>query len=114
MKLPYAARARVDKQKITDYLLSSTHPDGSSKARYFAAFGFRASRWQTLARALKEQALNYNVTSTMESKYGTRYSVDGLLETPDGRRPRIRSVWILAKRSRSPRLITAYPIQERK
>jgi hypothetical protein len=31
MKLPNAERARVDREKITDYLLSPVHPDGSSK-----------------------------------------------------------------------------------
>ena len=112
MKLHYARKARVDKRKVVDYLLASSHPDGASKARFFTSFGFRSSRWRILARALKKHGANGDVSSFVESKYGTRYSVDGLLEAPDGRRPRIRSVWILAKGSKSPRLITAYPIQE--
>jgi hypothetical protein len=110
MKLPYAANARVDREKIVAYLLSSSHPDGASKARYFTAFGFRTSRWQIFARALKEHGENCEVISSVESVYGTRYSVDGLMIAPDGRNPKIRTVWILAKRSKSPRLVTAYPI----
>jgi hypothetical protein len=114
MKLPFAAKARVDRRKIVNYLLSPSHPDGASKAKFFTSFGFKLSRWQILARALRRHGTDGEVSSFVESKYGTRYSVDGLLEAADGRRPRIRSVWILAKRSRSPRLITAYPIQEQK
>ena len=31
------------------------------------------------------------VTSLATSDYGTRYSVDGVIETPDGRNPRVRT-----------------------
>ncbi|HHT9108333.1 MAG TPA: DUF6883 domain-containing protein, partial [Candidatus Wunengus sp. YC64] len=51
----------------------------------------------------------YNVTKVVESEYGTRYSVDGLLETPDSRNPYVRTVWIIEKQSTTPRLITAHP-----
>lgn len=51
----------------------------------------------------------YNVVKVVESEYGTRYSVDGLLETPDSRNPYIRTVWIIEKKSTTPRLITAHP-----
>ena len=85
MKLPYAAHARVDRNKIATYLLSTSHPDGGSKARYFTAFGFRANKWQIFVRALKKHGENCELRSSVESKYGTRYSLDGLLETPDGR-----------------------------
>ena len=42
MKLPYAAKARVERKKIVEYLLSFSHPDGSSKAEFFSRFGFFA------------------------------------------------------------------------
>jgi len=35
MKLPYAAKARVERKKVVEYLLSFSHPDGSSKVRFF-------------------------------------------------------------------------------
>jgi hypothetical protein len=112
MKLPYAAKARVDRRKIVNYLLCPSHPDGASKAKYFEAFGFRPDQWKKFSSALKRHGAHGEVSSSMESKYGTRYSVDGSLVAPDGRRPRVRTVWILARRSKSPRLVTAYPIQE--
>jgi hypothetical protein len=71
-------------------------------------FGFRVEEWETLAAALKEIALSNPVTSMVKSPYGTRYTVDGLLRTPDGRSPLVRTVWIVEAEN-PPRLITAYP-----
>ena len=110
MNLPYAERARVERKKIAEYLLSPSHADGSSKARFFSRFGFAVAQWTILAEALKKHGRAHSVVSSVESKHGTRYTVDGLLHTPDGRAPRIRTVWMLSKNSKSPRLITAYPI----
>ena len=44
MKLPFAARARVDRRKVVDYLLSSFHPDGRSKARFFSGVRFSSEQ----------------------------------------------------------------------
>jgi hypothetical protein len=41
MKLPFAAKARVDRRKIVNYLLSPSHPDGASKAKFFTSFAFQ-------------------------------------------------------------------------
>jgi hypothetical protein len=107
--LPYAAKARVERKKVVEYLLSVSHPDGSSKARFFSRFGFRVDEWKVLARALRKHGRDNAVSLSVESVYGTRHNVDGPLVTPDGRNPQIRTVWILARRSRRPRLITAHP-----
>ena len=79
MKLPYAAKARVERRKIVEYLLSFSHPDGSSKAEFFSRFGFRVDEWQVLARALRKHGRENDVSVSVESAYGTRYSVDGRL-----------------------------------
>ncbi|SRR6266568_3622518 len=109
MLLPDAERASVDRAKITDYLLSLSHPDGSSKAAFFTRFGFKAEDWETLAAALKEVGIANPVADSVESPHGTRYTVDGSLQCPDGRTPRVRTVWI-ADSGNPPRLITAYPL----
>jgi len=109
MLLPDAERASVDRAKITDYLLSLSHPDGRSKAAFFMQFGFRADEWETLAAALKEVGASNPVTDWVESPHGTRYTVDGSLRSPDGRVPRVRTVWIVDS-GNPPRLITAYPL----
>jgi hypothetical protein len=110
MRLSYAAKARVERRKIVEYLLSLSHPDGSGKAKFFVPFGFSYEKWKTFARALRQHGKDHDVSASIESRHGTRYSVDGALKTPDGRNPNVRTVWVLAKRSKSPRLVTAHPI----
>jgi len=44
MKLPNHEKAVVPKAKITDYLLSLSHRDGCSKAKFFMLFGFSPER----------------------------------------------------------------------
>lgn len=50
MRLPRAETLVVEREKIIDYLLNPTHRYGASKARFFAAFGFRIEEWETLAQ----------------------------------------------------------------
>ena len=109
MRLPDAARARVDRTKVVDYLLSTTHPGGRSKAEFFTSFGFHLDDWQVLARSLAQHGKSNLVVSVLESEWGKRYSVDGELQTPDGRTPYVRTVWIVESGDTAPRLITAFP-----
>ena len=111
MRLPNADQARVDREKITDYLLSTTHPRGRSKAEFFIRFGFRAEGWEMLADALRNHAVSYPVARTVSSPYGVRYTVDGPIETPDGRNPRVRTVWMIDEGSTTPRLLTALQVR---
>jgi hypothetical protein len=110
MELPFAHRLRVDKSKILEYLLS--HSNGQGKAAFFLGFGFQPEKWTALAEALSTLAQSNPVVVAVDSPYGTRYSVDGELQTPSGRRPRVRTVWILERDSEEPRLITAHPVRE--
>lgn len=63
--------------------------------------------------ALIEHGKQNPVDSSVESDYGTRYIVEGELDTPDGRTPHVRTVWIIEPHQTSPRLITAYPVRRR-
>jgi len=112
MRLPDAELARVDRRKITAYLLNPAHRYGASKARFLEAFGFQVERWEVFARALREHALRYEVARSQESEFGLRYDVDGPLEAPDGRWPRVRVVWQRDWLAPAPRLITAYPLED--
>lgn len=111
MQLPNAENARVDREKVTEYLLNRMHPDGAGKAVFFERLGFCAEQWQVLAEALRQHA-EHRVADFVESEYGMRYAVDGAIETPCGRRPWVRSVWIIEKGGRQPRLVTAHPVQK--
>ena len=109
MRLPNAQRAWVEREKITEYLLSTSSPGGQSKAIFFLQFGFNADSWNEFATALKLQGSTQEVVLTEETDYGTRYYVDGIIETPDGRNPRVRTIWQIDTGTDYPRLITTYP-----
>ena len=111
MKFPDADRAIVDESKVVDYLLSEHHPDGRAKAAFFSALGFRPQRWRTLARALRAHGASAEVAGMSEWDYGRRYSVDGVIETPDGRNPQVRAVRIIDSERSAPRLVTAHPLR---
>ena len=111
MKLPNAHVGRVDKEKVVGYLLCASHPDGRAKARFFARFGFSVSEWWVFADALKEHGLVNEVVKVLESDWGKRYIVDGELSAPDGRKPRVRTVWIVERGQVTARLVTAHPLE---
>jgi hypothetical protein len=110
MKLPNASNARVEKEKIIDYLLNAQHPYGSGKASFFNRFGFTAEQWESFAEGLRQQGSSHPVSRVTETVFGPRYAVDGEIVTPDGRNPNIRTVWQMDHGELAPRLITAYPI----
>jgi hypothetical protein len=111
-KLPKAEKAFVPEAKITRYLLDLTSKHGKGKAQFFMLFGFTMSSWELLAAALKRHGMTHDVTDTRETSYGTHYVVEGELQTPDGRRPQVRSVWKLEMDDTIPSLVTAYPLEE--
>lgn len=112
MKLPNAHLAVVERAKIADYLLNASHRFGASKARYFTQFGFRMESWELFAAALREHGQQHDVSRTRETGFGPRYEVEGDLVAPDGRRPRVRTVWQVDHGEIAPRLITAYPLPQ--
>ena len=113
MPLPNHENAIVPESKITDYLLSPSHPDGRGKAVFFMRFGFSAHTWQQLAEALLRHASEHELTKVELTPFGTRYIIEGTLQTPIGQQPRIRAVWFIESESDVPRLVTAYPVDVR-
>ena len=109
MKLPNVRQAQIERGKITNYLLTAVNPRGRAKADYFLRFGFSVDRWEEFSVALKIHAASHEVARVVETAYGSRYHVDGTIETPDGRNPVIRTVWQVDAGSVHPRFITAYP-----
>ena len=92
MKLPNRDQAQVPQSKITGYLLSTSHPDGRGKARFFSGYGFIIEQWNILATALRRHAADHEVTGTELSPFGTRFIIEGIMSTPDGRTPRVRTI----------------------
>jgi hypothetical protein len=108
VKLPFGERACVSPSKATDYLLSRTHPVGRGKARTFLAVGFNETNPSELEEALLSLAHTEDVSGVERSVHGTKYVIDGEIETPSGRRLSVRTVWIIEPGTQVPRLVTAY------
>jgi hypothetical protein len=93
MKLPNASELIVEREKILGYLLNPTHRYGAAKAKFFTRFGFHARAWEILAEALRKHGRVHEVVRVRETGFGSRFVVEGALNTPAGRQPRVRSVW---------------------
>jgi len=111
-KLPNHEQCIVPEAKITRYLLDLSSENGRSKARFFLAFGFTIEAWQIMADALKQHAAEYEVTAAlMREIFGINYVIEGTLITPDGRNPKVRSIWTIESGDDIPRFVSAYPLQ---
>jgi len=99
----------VEEAKINDYLLSEERSGG--KSGFFFAFGFAHARWEVLRNALLRHAAAHEVASVSETTHGVKYTIEGELQTPDGRSPRVRAVWIIDVGKDAPRLVTTYPLE---
>jgi hypothetical protein len=114
LKLPNYDQAIVPESKITKYLLSPTHEDGKSKEEFFTSFGFSISEWEIMANFLCLHAALHEISEIKESDFGTKYIIDGEIETPDGRNPYIRTVWIIEDGESIPSFITAHKLRRRR
>lgn len=109
--LPNIDQAVVETVKITDYLLSETHPQGAAKAQFFLRFGFDASRLEELKDAILLHAERSEVAAIERNRFGEKYVIEGPLEAPDGRRPMVRAVWFIEEAETAPRLVTVVPMR---
>ena len=109
MRLPNALSAVVEREKITEYLLNPAHPDNGGKAPFFIALGFERENWEPFAAALRQLAVHAPVSKYVETAHGKKYIVDGAIESPAGKMPVVRTVWIVNKGADVARLVTAYP-----
>ena len=110
VKLPGAQSAIVDSSKICDYLLSTTHAVGHTKARFFGRLGFEASRWEELQTQLLALALFADAELAETTPFGQKYHVRGIIRGPSGRAGGILTVWIIRHGEPLPRLVTAIPV----
>jgi Domain of unknown function (DUF6883)/Aldehyde dehydrogenase family len=72
-QLPRFANAILDNRKITQYLLSTVHQTGASKAKFFMSVGFSPGNWTELKSALLNHARNNPVTSQARSPFGQKF-----------------------------------------
>ena len=112
MTLPNAAKAVVERSKLEAYLLSFEHPQGRSKAAFFARFGYWRSNWDVLRDALLSQARTQEAIKLPDTAFGTKYAVEGPLASPSGRTPMVRAIWFIPVGDEVPILVTAFPGRE--
>ena len=84
MRLPNHQNARVEREKVTGYLLVASHKQGGSKADRFITFGFSVEQWEILAQTLTVHGTNNEVINTESTEYGIKYVIEGDIETPSG------------------------------
>ena len=108
-QLPYSDRAIIPREKLSDYLLSGTHPVGSAKAKFFRGYGFNDDNVELLEEGILLIARSKEVQEATETPFGVKYVIDGPLQTPAGPVVRLRTVWIIEKGKTDPRFVTAHP-----
>lgn len=109
-ELPDKDKVYVSLKKLKDYLLSETHSVGKSKAKLLRSFGFNETNVHLLKEGLIALAKTGRLEEAMPSKYGVKYIIDGKLGTPEGRFIEMRTIWIIEKKQKELRFITAYPL----
>ncbi|HRQ33042.1 MAG TPA: hypothetical protein PLM89_08055 [Anaerolineales bacterium] len=108
MKLPNAARAVVEIEKLRDYCLSASHPRGKHKARVFGtSLDMTAEDAEELRDAILSAVISEDATSTEADEYGQRYVVDFMMSR-QGRQATIRTAWIIRTNEDFPRLTSCY------
>ena len=85
--------------------------NSENKASFFMEFGFDPDRWEKLAAALKQHAMDNEIALEESTSFGTRYVIDELLKAPDGTWLNVRSAWFIDDDGDSPRFITAHPLR---
>jgi hypothetical protein len=110
MNLPNGHAAIVPMAKLTDYLLSVTHPDGQHKALFFRRRGFTQANRYLLWSELRSIAAFGRVVEQVEIEYGTKFVVIGTIKTPRRKQITLKTIWIVKSESTTPRFVTAYPV----
>ena len=112
MKLPNAASAFVDINKLRSYSLNSQHHRGHHKARLFSSIlGLTATDAEELKAVLLLAAQQYEATLKPPTEYGERYVIDFPL-TRNQNQATIRSSWLIRINENFPRLTSCYILRK--
>lgn len=110
MKLPNGSKAIISRDKLTDYVLSETHATGKFKAKFFRKLGFNETNIRLFEKALRKIAKSQEVIDIISSEYGTKYIIDGEIDTPGKKVVKVKTIWIIEKGQINPRFVTVYPV----
>lgn len=108
-QLPNCEKARIDDNKLYQYLLNPTHPDGKSKARFYELIGNTLDKGEQLRADLLRLACMGSVVDISANRAGHKYAVVGSVEAPNGKTYPLLTIWAVESPDHEPRLIIAYP-----
>lgn len=108
-RLPNAEKAIIEAEKLSGYVLSTTHPVGRFKVAVFRKLGYSAGNWKEFERSLRELIFTNDALEVEESQYGRKFMVEGSFGGPSGNTMQIVTVWVILKGEGVPRFVTAYP-----
>ena len=107
--LPNAKRLEIPREKVVDYLLSTTHSVGRFKAAFFTQLGFTSEKPLELIDALSRLAHANDAIPAERNSFGQKYTVRGIVTGPEGQSAVLETVWIVLNSESHPRFVTAYP-----
>ncbi len=108
MLLPNSDRAVIDSTKLRYYLLSTSHPVGRFKARFFESLGYSTENWEQIETDIRDLIAVAEARPGEKTGYGQKYEVRGAMTGPNGRSAEVVTVWIVLTGEDVPRFITAY------
>lgn len=97
--------AIIAREKLTQYLLILLPKDDKSK--YLEKGGYSLDNWQQLEKDLREQILTLNAYPTKKTNYGQKYEIIGILNCPNGKQLKIKTIWIV--RESLTQFVTLFP-----
>lgn len=110
VKVPYYQSAIISDIKLTEYLLSLTHPVGKFKAKLFRGWGFNENNIDIFRKCLLSIVHTNKVVKIKTSQHSTNYEVHGKIQIPKGGVRIITTVWAIDIGKRTPYLVSAYKV----
>lgn len=108
MRLPNSEHAVIDVEKLKNYCLNPSHPEGRHKAKVFrSSLGVGQEDADWLSEAIMVAIQGVEVASAESTLYGWRYDVDILLSRGE-KSAILRTGWIVRNTEDFPRLVTCY------
>jgi hypothetical protein len=114
MKLPNAENAIIDIEKLRDYCLNPSHPEGKHKAHIFQKkLGIGRNDAERLRQVILKAVLESDALEQKPSLHGRRFIVEFKVSTLEGEgviqsRALIRTAWIIRDDEDFPRLTTCF------
>ncbi len=111
MKLDSFNNPFISDDKLLEYCLNPSHPDGKHKARVFkSALNIDQTNFEILKSAIIRKIKNVDVNLLEQNEFGNLYYAD-LGITNDNLSALVRTCWIIKMDEKFPRLTSCFVIK---